>query len=110
MIGLRGETQFTVDSWQLTVKRCGEAEILRFARRGGLTQGEHPCRMLRFRNGTIGHTSRGGYTPLFSYQGETKDLQAESVYQGETKELRDFWVRMREWGDPKWHKNAVPQA
>ncbi len=26
-------------------------------------------------------------TPCFSYQGETKDLQAESLYEGETKEL-----------------------
>ena len=32
----------------------------------------------------------GGTPPCFSYQGETKDLQAESLYQGEIKDLGDF--------------------
>jgi hypothetical protein len=53
---------------------------------------------------------QGGYTPLFSYQGETKGLRENGLYQGETKDLGENSVRMREWGVPKWHKSRVPSA
>ncbi len=45
---------------------------------------------------------RGPPTPVFSYQGETKDLCAESMYQGETKDLparSDEEMRIQ---DSKW--------
>ena len=52
---------------------------------------------------------RGG-TPHFSYQGETKDLQAESLYEGETKELGDFSDLTDEWGRANGQREIVPRA
>ncbi len=40
--------------------------------------------------------------PSFSYQGETKDLQVESLYQGEIKELGEKGDEKGRVGQGKW--------